>query len=182
MQPPEGECNVPPSDEGPMSCALFMRRVPEVLRPLLPQSLQHIKWRSRNWLVQIYYGDPAFHYEIWALPGGERLEMGLHFESKNRLHNQHLLHAFDGRMIEIKAELGDQVEAEPWDKGWSKVYETLAREELTRRFLEQVALRLARVIEVLEPMLRQALETLPTAVSRGMGDNGHDVAPLRPTD
>lgn len=159
----------------PMSATLFMQRLPDALRPHLPEPLKHFKWRARSWLSQIYYHQADFHYEVWLLRDGQRVELGLHFESRNRLHNQHLLAAFGSRLIEIKAELGDQVEVEAWDKGWSKVYETIPRQELTPDYLERVARRLARIISVLEPMLQEALQTLPTAVSQNARDNGHDM-------
>lgn len=161
--------------ESPMSSTRFMQRLPDALRPHLPPSLQSFKWQIRSWLTQIYYGDAAFHFEVWALPGNTRLELGLHFESRNRLHNDHLLRALGERMVEIKARLGPQVEAEPWDKGWSKVYETVPREAYTYDYLQRIAERLAMMIAVLQPMLDEALQTLPTATSLGIRDNGHEM-------
>ena len=71
MQIPEGERNVSSPDEPPMSCAFYMRRVQEAVRPHLPESLQHYRYRSHNRLVQVYYDDPALHYEIWTLHSGQ---------------------------------------------------------------------------------------------------------------
>ena len=167
---------MPQTTERALPSTLFMQRLPEVLRSHLPEPLQGFKWRARSWLVQIYYGDLAFHYEVWALPGGKRMELGLHFESSTRRYNDDLLNAFGERLIEIKAELGGGVEAEPWDKGWSKVYETMPRETFSHEFLGRVAMRLARIIEVLEPMLRSALSMLPATVGGGDPDDGQDTA------
>jgi hypothetical protein len=86
---------------------------------------------------------------------GERrgvLELGLHFESRDRDTNARLLEGFSRRMVEVKATLGSQWEAEPWDKGWTKVYETLPYEPFSDELLAAVAKRLARAISVLQPI------------------------------
>jgi len=56
----------------------------------------------------------------------------------------------------IKAELGEGVEVEPWDKGWAKVYETIPLESFEPPYLEKVALRLAQLIAYLQPILDKA--------------------------
>lgn len=68
-------------------------------------------------MCQLYYTDPRLHYEVWNL--GERrnrLEIGLHFESRDRALNAALLRGFSARMVAVKAALGPQWEAEHWDK------------------------------------------------------------------
>jgi len=137
-----------------MKSAEFMRALPDAVRPLLPRQLQAFKVLLRPWLVQIHYGQPLIHYEV--VTHGERrglLEIGLHFESRNPDENARLLNGFMQHLFEIKAELGDQVEAEMWDKGWTKVYETLPLETMTDAYLERVAERLARLMTVLQPIL-----------------------------
>jgi hypothetical protein len=66
---------------------------------------------------------------------------------------QHFLpHAF-----EIKAVLDEDVHFERWDKGWSKIYQTIPLAPYDDPYLERVAERLARQIEVLQPILAEAL-------------------------
>ena len=106
----------------------FFGALPASTRAHLPRHLREFKVNRRSWLVQLYYAHPLLHYEVWNL--GERrgeLEIGLHFESRNRAENERLLAGFQSRLFEIKAELGDSIEAEQWDKGWTKVYEVMAR-------------------------------------------------------
>ena len=86
---------------------------------------------------------------------GERrgvLEIGLHFESRNRVVNERLLRGFFDHMIGIKATLGEQWEAEYWDKGWTKVYETVPYEPFSTDLLDRVAGRLGRAMTVLSPI------------------------------
>jgi hypothetical protein len=138
-----------------MKSSDFVRALPEVVRPRLPKRLQDFKTASRSWLAQFYYDDPRLHYEVWNL--GERrkrLEIGLHFESRERELNARLLEGMLAHLFEIKAELGSSFEAEPWDKGWTKVYETIPLESFNAEYLERVAARVAQVIRVLESIRR----------------------------
>ncbi len=80
------------------------------------------------------------------------LELGLHFESKQHELNQALLHGFCRHMIEVKVKLGSSWEAEQWDKGWTKVYETLPYEPFTTDLLDRVGKRLGRAMTVLQPI------------------------------
>jgi hypothetical protein len=130
-----------------------MHALPAATREHLPPGLRRFKSVSRGWLCQLYYRDPRLHYEVWNL--GERrglIEIGLHFESRDRARNLALLAGFSRRMVEVKASLGPQWEAEAWDKGWTKVYETISYQPFSDDLLESVSARLARAITVLQPI------------------------------
>ncbi len=134
-----------------LTASQFMRALPEAVRPQLPEDLRGFKSRARGWLCQLYYRDPNVHYEVWNL--GQRrglFEIGLHFESRNRDVNAALLAGFSRRMPEIKAALGSQWEAEMWDRGWAKVYETVPFEPFSGEALEVIAARLARAMTILQ--------------------------------
>ena len=136
-----------------LSSSQFMRLLPDATRAHLPPGLRKFRSATRGWLCQLYYRDPRLHYEVWNM--GERrgvLELGLHFEGRDRALNAHLLEGFSRCMVEVKATLGPQWEAEPWDKGWSKVYETLPYEPFSDALLAAVSQRLARAICVLQPI------------------------------
>ncbi len=136
----------------------FMRAIPAATRAQLPGKLQEFKTNTRPWLVQLFYADPLLHYEVVTL--GERrgvLEIGLHFESRTAEVNARLLDGFLRHLFEIKAELGDHLEAEHWDKGWTKVYETIPLETFTEDYLERTARRLAKQIVVMQPVLEELL-------------------------
>ena len=142
-----------------MRSSEFMHALPAATRAKLPKKLQNFKNLTRPWLVQFAYADPLLHYEVATL--GERrgiLEIGLHFESRSSEVNTRLLDGFMQHLFEIKAELGDGFEAERWDKGWTKIYETIPLESFTEDYVDRVAARLAQVITVLQPMLDQLLE------------------------
>ena len=135
-----------------------MHALPVATRAHLPPRLRKFKSAARGWLCQLYYRDPQLHYEVWNL--GERrglLEIGLHFESLDRARNVALLAGFSRRMVEVKAALGPQWEAEQWDKGWTKVYEAVPYEPFSAVFLENVSQRLAKAMIILTPMLEDML-------------------------
>ncbi len=138
----------------------FMRAVPERVRVFCPSELRKFKARSRPWLAQIYFHESSIHYEVWSL--GQRLsihpqgslEIGLHFESRNRALNQSLLDGFVRYLVEVKDELGPEWEAEKWDKAWAKVYKTIPRMAFDENYLDEVADELARCIAALQPILQ----------------------------
>lgn len=137
-----------------LSSSQFMRALPGAVREQLPAPLRKFRAATRGWLCQLYYRDPRLHYEVWNM--GERrgvLEIGLHFESRDRDTNARLLEGFSQRMVEVKATLGPQWEAEMWDKGWTKVYETIPYQPFSDELLADTARRLARAMTVLQPML-----------------------------
>src|SRR5689334_2349869 len=107
-----------------LTSSQFMSALPAATRTALPAEWRKLRSAHRSWLCQIYYANPRLHYEVWNM-GEQRgkIELGLHFESQDRDENFALLAGFSRRMAEVKATLGAQWEAEPWDRGWSKVYE-----------------------------------------------------------
>ncbi len=138
-----------------------MRAVPGAVRGKLPDEWLGFKTAVRPWLAQLYYGDePRIHYEVWLLaprfhqgPNSRLVEVGLHFESREPGENQRLLELCYKHLFEIKSELGTQVEAEPWTRGWTKIYETFPLDGFTEDFLDRTAARAARYIEVLQPLV-----------------------------
>jgi hypothetical protein len=134
----------------------LMRDIPPATHAKLPAELQDFKVARRSWLVQLYYADPHVHYEVVTL-GVKRgqLEIGLHFESRNAAANEQLLEGFMRHLFEIKAELGDGIEAEMWDRGWTKVYETIPMETFDAAYVDRVAARLAQLIMAMQPILAE---------------------------
>ena len=80
-------------------------------------------------------------------------ELGLHFEDKSHELNRILLAGFRRHLLEIKHTLGDSIEAEMWDRGWTKVYEVIPEESLTTDYQERVAARLVEMITCFQPIL-----------------------------
>ncbi|MGW8178147.1 MAG: hypothetical protein ACWGQW_05130 [bacterium] len=58
-------------------------------------------------------------------------------------------------LFEIKAELGESVEAKMRDRGWTKIYEVLPAAGLTPEYQAEVGGRLAQFIVCLHPIYVQ---------------------------
>src|SRR5438105_15791888 len=85
--------------------------------------------------------------------GAGRFEFGLHFEAKPA-RNATALEFFRTRMVEVKASF-PRAELEPWDKGWTRLYETLAAPALDHDLVIRAATLLAAYVIALQPMLQE---------------------------
>ena len=123
--------------------------VPQLTTPLQESIQIRQPWR---WLLQFHFGEPRLHYEVFKVSRQNGWELGLHCESKDKQLNRFLLNGFRKHLFEIKDTLGESVEAEMWDKGWTKIYEIYPSEPLTAEYQTAVAKRLADIIVCLQPI------------------------------
>ena len=112
--------------------------------------------RGRGRLIKLHYGRPEFHYEAWHHTGAGRLEIGLHFEGSAQ-QNQEAFDFFRVRMIEVKAQL-PHAELEPWDRGWSRLYETLPAPQLDEHVVDSAVDLMSDYIVTLQPLLESLLQ------------------------
>ena len=127
------------------------------LKTTLPAAMRSFhSARGRGRLMKLHYGRPEFHYEAWHHTGAGRLEIGLHFEGSAQ-ENQDAFDFFRGRMIEVKSQL-PYAELEPWDRGWSRLYETLPAVQLDERVLDGAVERMSDYIVTLQPLLESLVE------------------------
>jgi hypothetical protein len=118
----------------------------------LPAELRSLNTgRGRGRLMKLHYDRPDFHYEAWYHTGDGRLEIGLHFEGSPS-ENHAAFEFFRARVIQIKADL-PHAELEPWDRGWSRLYETLPAPQLDGRVLDAAVALMSAYIVTLQPML-----------------------------
>ena len=100
----------------------------------------------------MHFGETRLHYELSRVPRRDAWELGFHFESSDKQLNRFLLQGFRRHLFEIKDVLGEQVEAEMWDKGWSKIYEVIPIEPFTEAHQQEIGRRLAEIISCLHPI------------------------------
>ena len=145
-----------------LSNAQFLRTLPDVVIAELPANLRSIKVRQPfRWLVQFHYGEPRLHYEVVRAQRRDGWELGFHCEARDKNLNRFLLDGFRRNLFEIKDALGEGIEAEMWDRGWTKIYEVVPSASLTTAYQAKIGARLAEIIVVLHPFYTQ----LRTAVS-----------------
>ena len=131
----------------------FLKTLPESVVAQLPQPLQGIKVRQPyRWLVQFHYGEPRLHFEVSSAKHRPGWELGFHCEARDKRLNRFLLDGFRRHLFEIKDTLGEQIEAEMWDRGWTKIYEVYPDGELTEAYQVTVGERLAEIIVCLHPI------------------------------
>jgi hypothetical protein len=131
----------------------FLRTLPGVVIPHLPGELQDIQVRQPwRWLVQMHYGDPALHFEVSHVSRLNGWELGFHCESRDAELNRALLRGFQCHLAEIRDTLGERIEAEQWDKGWTKIYEVYPGGAITEVYQAAIGQRLAQIIRCLQPI------------------------------
>ena len=135
-----------------MAPADFFSSLRKGVKGRLPADLHGLNTgRGRGRLMKLHYDRPEFHYEAWHHTGDGRLEIGLHFEGSSA-ENQAAFEFLRGRMIEIKANL-PHAELEPWDRGWSRLYETLPALQLDDGVLDAAVELMSAYIVTLQPLL-----------------------------
>ncbi len=135
----------------------FLRLVAKTAQSKLPSRRRSWRTRTRFTLIQLYFDKRTIHYEVWVRGKERVIEIGLHFES-DRATNASLLGYFSQvpRIFEIKEALGDEVQLEQWTQSWCRVHQLLPYRSLDEPTAKEAGQRLARMIEVLEPMLERA--------------------------
>lgn len=132
----------------------FFAALRKGLKPKLPAPMRGFRTtRGRGRLMKVYFDEPAFHYEAWHHTGVGRMEVGLHFESI-AAENDAALAFFRARMVEVKASL-PRAELEPWDRGWSRLYETLPAARLDEDVLWRTVDCVATYVVNLQPLVEQ---------------------------
>ncbi len=131
----------------------FLQTLPDIVIPLLPEPLQGIQHRQPwGWLVQFHYGEARLHYEAAKAARRDGWELGFHCEARDKHLNRVLLDGFRRHLFEIKDTLGNNIEAEMWDRGWTKIYEVYPDEALTTAYQLRIGRRLAEIIPCLHPI------------------------------
>ena len=141
-----------------MSPSDFFEALAAALARGLPSTLRGFEAvRGPGRLLKLDYGHPETHFEAWHHRSAGRLEVGLHFEGERDL-NGAAHDFFRRRIVEIKRAL-PRAELEPWDRGWARLYETVAAPELSGRSLSLAVERLSAYVTVLQPMLTEFWES-----------------------
>lgn len=136
-----------------LSSTRFIKTLPEVVIPLLPEKLQTIQAHQPfRWLIQFHFGERRLHYEVSHFRSHGGWELGFHCEARDKRLNRYLLDGFRRNLFEIKDTLGEGVEAEMWDRGWTKIYEVVPDEPLTAAFQKHLGQQLANFIICIHPI------------------------------
>jgi hypothetical protein len=141
---------------GDLSMTNFLSGVVDITRARLPEELHALQSRQQGSLIKFFADEPAIHYELWLHRGRGRVEIGLHFETRDTERNRRLLEYVADDLPFLKDAIGQGLEAEPWDKGWTRLYVSYPLERLGTTEQSRLAEVFARFIETLEPIRREA--------------------------
>ncbi|MCA9995489.1 MAG: hypothetical protein KDE56_07075 [Anaerolineales bacterium] len=131
----------------------FLKTLPDLVLARLPEPLRGIKVNQPyRWLIQFHYGEPRLHYEVSHAYRHNGWELGFHCEANDKHLNMLLLRGFRRHLFEIKDLLGEQLEAEMWDRGWTKIYEVVPERPLTTDYQAELGQRMAQIIIHLHPI------------------------------
>jgi hypothetical protein len=145
---------------GDLSVSSFLSGVLDMTRTRLSEELHGLQSRHQGPLVKFFAADPAIHYELWLHRGRGRVEVGLHFETRDAERNGRLLEYVADDLPFLKDAIGQGLEAEPWDKGWTRLYISYPLERLGTAEQSRLAEVFATFIETLEPIRREATAAL----------------------
>lgn len=120
----------------------------------LPARLTGVSHRTRSSQAQWFFDDPRLHFEAWWHPNTGRLELGLHLEAEPAM-NDRIAAGLARQLLMIKARLGQQLDLEPWDRGWVRLYETHPVEVFDQARIKLTAARVAELISVIWPMCQE---------------------------
>ena len=124
----------------------------------LPEELAYLRARHQGSLIKLFAEEPSIHFELWLHRSRGRAELGLHFETRDADRNQCLLEYVSDDLLFLKEALGQGLEPEPWDKGWTRLYISHPIDRLGADEQARLTAAFVLFIETLEPIRREAVE------------------------
>ena len=102
--------------------------------------------------LQIHFGDPRLHYEVWPVRKTGRIEVGLHIEGP-RDWSRAVATRLAARADDIRRALGPAYELEEWTAAWCRLHETVPYDRLTDDLVSEVTARLVTLVNAVQPIL-----------------------------
>ena len=132
----------------------FLESLPDLVRQQLPPELKafHVTGPAMS-IVKLHYERPAVHYEVWIQRRRGEVEVGLHFEEDEERNLRHL-ELLGQHLDTIRSALGPGIQVERWDKGWTRVHESVPLEPLSDDFLVDLSFKVSAMMRALEPLLK----------------------------
>jgi len=115
--------------------------------------------------LQIHFGEPRLHYEVWPVRKTGRIEVGLHIEGPQEW-SREVAVRLASQADDLRSALGSQYELEDWTASWCRLHTTLPLGRLTESLAADVAAATVRLIEAAEPIVRALDLPAPSASSK----------------
>jgi len=149
----------------------FLHGVRDRAGTALPEEWRTFRSRVEYSTLQIHYGNPRAHYEVWLVRKTGRIEVGLHFEDE-RDTNTRAACLLAERVHEVRERVGAGVDLEQWTASWTRLHLTLPLESLTDNLCAETAERLAGLILATRPHVSAWLDASPTRIAVGADRKG----------
>ena len=117
--------------------------------------------------LQIHFGEPRLHYEVWPVRKTGRIEVGLHIEGPQDW-SREVAGRLAAQADDLRSALVDEFELEDWTASWCRLHTTVPLARLTESLAADVATSTVHLIEAAEPIVR-ALELPVPSVPSGKG-------------
>lgn len=132
----------------------FLEDVRDGALAALPASLGTPHSRVVFTSLQLHFGDPRLHYEVWPVRKTGRLELGLHLEGPQEW-SRALAMRLAAHADELRAALGPAYELEDWTASWCRLHRTLPLRRLDAALAAEAGESLAALIVAAEPLIRR---------------------------
>jgi hypothetical protein len=130
----------------------FLQDVRDRVQAALPEPLKAFRSRVVFSTLQLHYGDPRVHYEVWVQRRAGRIEVGLHFEGEREA-NYRWAGLLAPRVYEVQHAVGTDVELEEWTASWTRLHVTVPFQTLGGGLARDVADRLSALVAYAQPLL-----------------------------
>ena len=144
----------------------FLHDVREQTLERLPTSLGATESRVVFSSLQLHFGEPRLHYEVWPVRKTGRVEIGLHIEGPEEW-SRTVAAALGARADELRAALDDGYELEDWTASWCRLHRTLPLTRLDEAMVGAVSAALVELVQATRPIITQL--DLPAAPATQAG-------------
>ena len=132
----------------------FLHEVRDRLQTALPEPLRAFRSRVVFSTLQVHYGDPRVHYEVWIQRKTGRIEVGLHFEGERDI-SYGWAALLAPHVHEVRAAVGSDAELEEWTPSWARLHVLVPYRDLDAALAERVTARLAALVAWAQPFLQE---------------------------
>ena len=149
-----------PHRDGSLKAREFLFFAEEQAMEALPRDFPRPERRVMWTILQLYWKDPAVHFELQPQLSRGLVELGLHFEGAAEANDAWAAH-IGAHAEHVLCELGPRWELEEWTASWRRLHRTFAFTRLDAALGREVGEELARGLVALQPLVAIGPALLP---------------------
>lgn len=139
-----------PTKAGRMQAREFLFFVVDITMAGLPAEVPRPERKVMWTILQLFWDNPAAHFELQPQPSRSLIELGLHFEGPAE-DNERWAQRVAANASEIQSVLGPRWELEEWTASWRRLHRVFPFEHLTGELGREVAAEMTRGVSLLWP-------------------------------